>query len=326
MIAPSVADERLIELRNRGFAAQPQVAWKTHGPFVSLLFFVLTIIGVVATGGFFDLIELPNGTFLTGLLAVALAEFLMQRRRFFGTGVESALWIAGSFAFIFALPGPSRAEGLLLFAVASAAAGFRVRNALFGALAVVFVIAYFMSTDFPTAAALIAMAVSMIALVALAREWQRPSTEKLWIALHVIPPITLLTTRTLEPWWAIVYVLLAAVCVAAGLWMRAHTPFIGAAIYATADVTTLAAHDLLPFDREWSLIMGGAALMAASAFIARDLRGRTRGIVVSPEAMTRFDEEMQILATIGAQPATQPHVETDREGGRFGGAGATGDY
>src|SRR5688572_24446751 len=115
--------------QERARAFRRRIGAGYRGLFVALLFFVLTSVGVFA---FYMLTE--NGI-LTAALAIALAEFLIRVRRWFHTGVESALWIGGLFAIVADLPGPPRAEGMLLFAAASAIAGARVRNPLFGALA-----------------------------------------------------------------------------------------------------------------------------------------------------------------------------------------------
>ena len=64
-----------------------------------------------------------------------MAEWLIRQRRFFGTGIESALWIGALFAIIFSLPSSGKPEALLVFAAACAMAGLRVRSAVFGTAA-----------------------------------------------------------------------------------------------------------------------------------------------------------------------------------------------
>jgi hypothetical protein len=264
---------------------------------------------------------------LTAIAAIAMAEYLIRAHRFYGSGVESALWLGGLFCMIFGIPGHGEPEALLLFAAASSAAGLRMRNGLFGALAAAFIISYAIARNQPSIAMTLSIAISLLALLAITREWRRPSTESLWIALLVIPPIVAATGTALKlsPWWVAVYAVAAVACAVTAALLRAHAPSIAAFVYASIAVAMLAAHDLLPFAVEWRLIAGGAVLLAFSAIVSRALRGRSRGIVVSPEALTAFDEEIQMLATLASTPRVEAPAETPG-GGEFGGAGATGRF
>ena len=327
MTGPSVADERALELRARGFDAPMEIAWRRNSMFLSIVFFVLTAIAMIATYGFFKLVDIPGAGFITAAICLALAEWLIRRRYFFGTGIESALWLGGLFAFIFGLPGEGRVEALLLFAAAAAVAGFRVRNALFGALAAAFVIAYVLNKAEAVGAAFVAIAIALTAGVALARRWQRPSTEALFVVLTILPPIAAAfgSVNKLAPWWAGLFAVIAAVMLALGLRLRSHAPLIAAAVNGANAIAILTVHELIPLEPEWRLMIGGATMLAASTAIARSLRGHNRGIVTTPSSLTKIDEELQMLGTVVAQP----HVETQPstpEGGRFGGAGSTGEY
>ena len=327
MNGPSVADERALELRARGFDAPMEIAWRRNSLGLSILFFVLTAIALIATYGFLDLIDLPAPGFITAAICLALAEWLIRTRRFFGTGIESALWLGGLFAFIFGLPGKGRVEALLLFAAAAAIAGLRVRNPLFGALASAFVIAYALDKVEAPGAALTAIVIALTALVALARRWQRPSTEALFFVLTILPPVAaaLGGVKSFAPWWSAVFFAIAAVMLVSGLRLRSHAPLIAVAVNGVIAIAILTVHKLIPFEREWQLMIGGAAMLVASAAIPRSLRGRTHGIVTTPASLTVVDEELQILATVVAQPQVETQPSTP-EGGRFGGEGSTGEF
>ena len=119
--------------------------------------------------------------------------------------------------------------------------------------------------------------------------------------------------------------LAATVLIAAGLRLRAHAPLIAAAVNGVIAIAILAAHDLLPFAPEWQFMLGGAVLLAASALIAREMRGRATGVVITPDSLTRSDDDLQLLATIAAQPQAES-APAAAEGGRFGGAGSTGKF
>lgn len=328
MTGPTVSEERLMELGSRRVATTPLV-WRSNGPMLSLVFFALTCAAIAASWGFLALLfdEAKGTSWLIAVAALVSGEFLIRRRRFFGTGVESALWLGGLFAIIFGLPGEGSVEVLLLFAAASAIAGFRMRNALYGALAVVFVLSYLESRNLGAMAAAAGIGVATIALIALARRWQRPSTEMLWIALLVISPVAaaIAALDHLSVSWSAPFAALSATALVAALTLRHHGALVAAAVNLVIATAILEAHDVLPFERQWRLMIGGAVLLMVSGLVTRLLRNRTGGIVVTPEALTRFDEELQIVGTISLQPRGEAELAEDR-GGRFGGAGATGDY
>src|SRR6266540_1887754 len=121
-------------------------AWRRMSLVAQIVFFVLTIVAIAAAYGFLTLLHLPPGWILA-IVCIVLAEFLIQRHRFWRTGVESALWIGGLYAFIFSLPSSGKPEAILVFVAAAAIAGWRVRNALFGVLALVLATVYLMAKE-----------------------------------------------------------------------------------------------------------------------------------------------------------------------------------
>jgi hypothetical protein len=323
-----VAEERLMELRSRGIAVPP-VPWRTNGVVLAAVFFVLTVAAAIAAWMFLEEITGDNklSSWILAVVSLAFAEYLIRRHHFFGTGVESALWLIGLFCAIFGLPGRGAPEALLLFAAASAIAGLRVRNPLFGALAVIFILSYLDRRAADEWQVVFALGSAGAALGALHREWRRPSTEMLFVALLVIPPLALFEAiGQLSPWWAVVFAIFVALCLLAGFRLRHHAPFIAAGVNAVLAVAILAANELLPFEYEWQLITGGVFLLFVSAVVTRHYRDRTRGIVVTPSALTKFDEELQILGTVGFQPRVEVGAAQPQGGGSFGGGGATGDY
>ena len=168
LAGPSVEEERALTLRARGLPAA-DVPWRANGPVWSLVFFALTLLAIAATFWLLAEFRLPKG-WITGALALIVAEFLIRRGRFFGTGVESALWIGGLYAVIFGLPRSGRPEAMLLMAAASALAGFRMRNAWFGGAAAAFVMAYLHARYAYELAAALGVAVTVVALMALRRD------------------------------------------------------------------------------------------------------------------------------------------------------------
>ncbi|HVS30995.1 MAG TPA: hypothetical protein VMS98_06025 [Thermoanaerobaculia bacterium] len=320
---PSVAEERAMALARKYERFEPQLrtAWRSNGLFVSIVFSVLTLIAVAATFGFFHLLEMPKG-FITAAIAIAVAELLIRRLRFFGTGVESALWLGGLFALIFGLPGEGRAEAILLFAAASFVAGARVRNAWFGALGLVLITAYFALRDLDAVALAFPLALTLMAVVALMREWQRPSTESFFsIAVVVMPAAGAIAGPRLEPGWALFWLVAAAALLVSGLRMRHHALLTASGVAVV--IAAIAGRDVLPWPAEWQLIAAGALLMASAVLATRVLRGRERGIVIAPEAA---GDSLEILATLQLSPTVETVPRQEGRGGSFGGAGASGEF
>lgn len=307
-------------------AAVPPSSWRQNGPVLSFVFFVLTGIGVAALFGLFSLGEFAEG-WITSAICIALAEYLIRRHRFFGTGVESALWIGGLFAMIFGFPGQAKPEALLLFAAAAAVAGLRTRNGWFGAISSAFVIGYFADRHLELWAVVISLLMAVVCLCLLARIWQRPSTERLFVLVLLSAPVVgaIVGFRHLSPIWALVYLAFAAACFGVGMVLRHHAALLAGLVGIA--LAAIAARDVLPWAVEWQLIAAGAVLIAIVTILSGVLRGRTSGIVSTPVDLTPYDEALQIGATITLTPASPAPAPSRREsGGSFGGAGATGEF
>ena len=295
--------------------------WHGYGLLGQIVFFLLTIAGIAA----FYL--LTRSELLTAVLCVGLAEYLIRVRKWFGTGVEAALWIGGVISAVTALPNSNVPEGNLVIAAAAGIAGFRVRNPLFGALAAFFVTLYFERVgDRGTIAAL---AIAGAALIALFRTWRRPSTEWLFIVLLVTMPLA--GWAHADRRWVEVTLLLfaafAAIAFACAVAKRHHAMFAGAA--TAAIVAAAALQQRYGISEELLFAIAGAVLLVGAGTTARFLRGRTHGFVVTPAKLTAFDDDLEALATVAVAPAHSagnPPEGRPQEGGGFGGAGATGDY
>jgi hypothetical protein len=322
MMMPSRAEERAEALARRypQFAQKLQTPWRSNGTLVSLLFFVLTTVAVAASFAFFSLLDLPQG-WLTAALAIAVAEWLIQRRRFFGTGVEAALWVSGLFAFIFSLRGDGKPEALLLFAVASFIAGARVRNAWLAAVALILVVAYLNVKDMRVAALVVALAITIASLLALMREWQRPSTERLFAILSVAMPIVAAVAGpALNVQLSLLWFALSALTLVAGLRVRHHAFLLSAFVSFAIGVAGI--NESIALRDEWKLLLGGALLLASAAIVMRRLRGRGTGLVLDDSAEGR----LEIIATVQLSHPVQPVAQHGAGGGSFGGAGASGDF
>lgn len=304
-------------------AATPEVPWRSHGVILQVVLFGLTCAGLGAFYWLLDEIHVPKPGLLAGCVAIALAELLIRNRRWFGTGVEAALWLGALYAFISELPSSGEPEAYLVLGAAPAIAGIRVRNPLFGALAAIFLVIYFEEKfDLGVLAALV---IATIAVPALLRTWRRPSTEWLWIALAIVTPVAGDFTAD-EVWRNVTIILYSAfglVTLALAIRKRHHALLLSAGVALSIAAIELGRILTIPFEAK--LALGGAALLAGSWIVSRALRDRTTGIVVTPSKLTPFDDAVELAGTVSLpQPEFEP--ARDEGGGKFGGGGATGRY
>jgi hypothetical protein len=342
---PSAAEERA-EALHRLVPAAPETPWRHYGMLLRIVFTVFAAIAVSACFGFFSLLLLPKG-YITAIVAIGVAEWLIRQHHFFRTGVESSLWLCGTLAFIFGLPSQGKVEALLVLAAAAALSGWRMRNAFFGVLAAVLVVAYVAAKWEQTpllvmsAAALTAIA----AALAMRRVWQRPSTERLFAGLALTMPIagyvctvvmrSFRSTYAMSVPTAAILGITAAVLLIAGIVWRDRVLLVSAAF--SIALAGIELRELFDYPAEGKLIGAGVVLIAIAAVLSCALRNATRGLIVTPIATSGYDEAMQIggiiaVAPHGHAPASQSHTGPELAGSSsptdksFGGAGAGGGY
>ena len=343
---PSVAEERAEALRGLPVAGVNATPWRHNGVLLRIVFSLLAAFAVSTLFGFFSLLHMPKGL-LTAALAVGTAEWLIRRHHFFGTGLESALWLCGTFAFIFGLPSSGKVEAILVFAFAAALSGWRTRNAFFGVLAAVLVVAYVAAKwEYGWALTMaVAAFVAIAAALATRRVLQRPSTERLLVGLALAMPVAgylatigqrLFRSRAYAsniP-LAVILVATAFLLLAAGIAWRERALLVSGTISIALAAVEL--HDLFAYPTEAKLIAGGIVVAAIATALARALRGAAGGFVVTPLPRSAYDEAMQIggiiaVAPHGSAPAhehTGPDLAdsagpTDKS---FGGAGSGGGF
>lgn len=330
---PSVADERADAL-HRIVKTAPASPWKSHGLILRIVFFAFTVFAVTAFVGLMHLLGLPQH-FLGAVICIATAETLIYRLRFFGTGIEAALFSAGLVNLILMLPSSGKVEAVLVFALAAAIVGARMRSAIFGTLAAILVIVYFGAkfhvTHWP--AILAAYAISIAAALARTREWERPSTEELFGLMAVSAPVAGYFASAIQSdfgaslAFGVAFSVLAVMLMTIGLTRRDRVVMIAGAV-----ATILAAielRDLFTTPVEVKLMIGGAAVLAIAVALTRLLRDRTRGFVLTPAEPSQLEDAVQMMGTIAAaHPGSASPQPPQREagGGGFGGAGASGDF
>lgn len=322
-------DERVIDAaQEREIVGHFDQPWRTHGLLVQAVFFVLTCVAQAALYALLDTFDVPKPGLVLGVGAIAMAEHLIRRRRWFGTGVEAALWLGAMFALISELPRSGTPESSLVIAAAVAIAAYRVRNPFFGA-GVAGVLVYYAEDRFD-AGVVAALGFGALAMLALLRTWRRPSAETLWTCVAIILPLA--GRLAADPYWIALtiplYAVYGLVALFLGVTRRHHALLLAAAAGLGIAAFDFANRIALP--PEAKLTVGGLVLLLTSWGVSRALRERTAGLVVTQEKLTTLDDALEIAGALATAHATRadPPVDGGRPegGGGFGGAGATGEY
>lgn len=320
-------EQQLIDAETqKAVEAKLKSPWRSHGVIVQAVFFVLTLVAMSTAYGLLHLFSLPGRGIVAGIAFIAVAELLIRGQRWFGTGVEAALWIGGLAGFISELPSSGTPEALLVVAAAFGIAGFRVRNPLFGAVAAILVMVY-AETKWDVGV-VTALVMATLAALALLREWRRPSTEWLFIAMAMTLPVAGLFTADAK-WRTMtigLYAAYGALAFGLGLLKRHHALLLSGA--SGLVIAVIDAAEVLAAPLETKLAAGGGLLLVTAFIVQRALRSKTTGIVVTPASLTRLDDALAIAGALSAPTGARPESSEARpqgEGG-FGGAGATGEY
>jgi MFS family permease len=337
---PSVAEER-------AHAIGAPTAWRYNKTMLRIVYSVLAAVAVLALFGFVAIVFHVVRGVVTAAVAIGVSESLIRKHRFFGTGLESSLWLCGVFAFIFGLPSQGKVEAILVFALAAALSGWRMRNAVFGVLSAILIVAYIAAKWDPEPVPTIAAAcvIAVAAAIAMRRRWSRPSTERLFAGLVLSMPVagylgTVVQNifRSNPPANVSVAIILAAtalVLLIAGIASRDRAILVSA--FFSIVLAIVEVRDLINYPSEAKLIGAGILMIAIAAVLARALRNATRGFVVTPVRVGGYDEAMQIggiisVAPHGSAPASQHHSgpeladsagPTDKS---YGGGGAGGGF
>ncbi len=302
--------------------APADLPWRTHNLLLRCVLFALTLAGAGLMWASISQFDFLKPGLIVGPFAIAMAEALIRFRRWWWTGIEEALWLAGTFSLVSALPESGKPEAMLVLALAAAIPGWRVRNPLMGALAAIFIAQYFEKRfDLGVIAAIV---IASGAVLALLRTWRRPSTEWLWIAIAVVMPIAGRAEADAE-WRDVTIAIYAAFAIGAlllAITRRHHALFVSGGIAAVIAAVDIA--EKIDIRAEGKFAVAGVLLLVGSWLVARALKNKTRGLVTTPAKLTPIDDELQIAATLAMpQQDFDQRMET---GGKFGGAGATGDY
>lgn len=367
---PSPDEERWLEVASRLGAAVSRDAlaertggWRSTGPLARIALFVL---GFVAAALLFGILGFGDAITLlaAGLLAAFAAEWLTVGRRMHASGVEEGLCVAGFLmigAWITTLIGPQpdfaggSVHALILIAVAGAA-GLRLLNPLVTTCAVIAFVYWVASTATAHAldqtigggvtAVVVGCALETLALVLGAREYRRPSHDRMLDWLVATLPIAAYAQHATQDAYdvlnvsggsgtgslatAVLLLALAVALLVAGLRRRRHAPLLGFMGCIGCLAVELRLATSLATET-WLIVYGLAALVAGVA-LDRYLRQPRNG--VTSAALTHREGPLDLLQTAGAAvlahraapDATPPEPGFGPGEGRFGGGGASGSY
>jgi len=303
------------------------LAWRRLPIVMQGVLFVLTLIAVAALYWLSDELTLPKG-WTTLIVCLVVAEVLIQRARFWRTGVESALWIGGLFAFIFSLPDSGKPEAILVFVAAAAIAGWRVRNALFGTLAFVLSTVYLIEKEWPWRAFGFAMLITLIALYALTRIIQRPSTEALWEVAVIVMPVAgyagIKTEGAPDLRVIAMYAVLSALLLSVAIRFRSRVLLLATVV--AASIAAVESRDFVPLSDEMCLIVAGAIALAVATALMRALRNKQTGFVIGAPKPSELQDVLSVAPALLPMHQAESPPGPHPQGGEFGGAGASGDY
>ena len=367
---PTPAEERWIEVVSELATALPRDfmiartgGWRSTGLLARIALFVL---GFVAAALLFGVLGLGDriNLLIAGLIAVLVAEWLTVGRRLHASGIEEGLGVAGFVligAWITTLIVPEvefigGTPHTLVLIAAAGAAGLRRLNPLVTTCAVLVFVHWSGSTT--AAHALDAVighgvttfglgcALAAIALALGAREFRRPSHDRMLDWLVAVLPIA--AYAQYARWSAfdptevagglgthrLLIIALLLALAAAMLWIglrrRRHAPlwgFLGCLVGLAVEL-----HGALAIATEAWLILCGLVALAAGVALERYLRQPRNG--VTSAALTTREGPIDLLQIAGAAllakrtgPEAPPTESTfEGGGGKFGGGGASGNY
>lgn len=332
MIWPSVAEERGLALKKLGLPGDAG-PWKRYRLHVQIAFFILTLIGISAFS-VLTFVDRSVGSLINAVIVIVLAEVLIAVNRFFATGVETALWLAGGTYILVALPHTGSKEGILVVGAIFAIAGARLLNPFIGGLAAMSIVVYAaLINATPLQSALVAIAMALVAAAAQLVEWQRRSVEQLFQTIAILAPLAGVIAAEFgsspnHQSIAVVYIIASAIILALGVAARSRALLLSGAIHAA--IAAYEASVLSDAPAEAKLIAAGVVVVGIAVVLSRILRKNTTGFVTTESSLTGYDEVMQIAGAIHTTPNAPAEQPTgggfQGGGGNFGGGGASAGY
>ncbi|MCM2311620.1 MAG: hypothetical protein NDI84_09460 [Steroidobacteraceae bacterium] len=367
---PSPAEERWLTVASRLGAAVSRTAlpersggWRSTGPLARIALFVLGIVATVLLAAIFGLGD-ETPLLIAGVTATLAGEWLTVQKRLHASGIEEGLCVAGFLLIglwitIVTRPATGVSYGPaheLVLIAAVGAAGLRRLNPFVTTCAVIALVHWAGSTAIGQSldqsagrgmtAFVLGCAFAAIALALGAREFHRPSHDRMLDWLVATLPVAVYAQRSLRGFDALtnpagvigtgrlatvaLLVALGTAMLVTSLRRRRHAPLLG--FLGCVACLAVEVRAFIPVSAETWLIVCGLVALIVGVTLDRYLRQPRNG--VTSAALTDREGPLDLLQTAGAAllaqraaPATAP---TDSAytpgGGRFGGGGASGNY
>jgi hypothetical protein len=331
--------------------------WKAATSLTRCMFFVLGVFAAGLIAAVFALLHVSSFLFVTGVILVASAEWLILRRRLFGAGIEEALELVGSLMIALQSVGLSVASVeiriSLIVATVLLAAGLRLLNPFFINLSF---IALTCAIDFAgvhhsvstlaavTLASSFCLAVAWVALYINRIQFRRPFYDQmlnwlivtmplaayLWIESDSGSRVTIESLRAAPLGRVLPALMLTTFGLAAlivGIRRRSHAPIIAFMICVGCVAYEL--RNLTALSLQVKLICWGSVALLLTLGLDRYLRTPRRGITSAKFAESNGSLDLLQLAgasTLAPQSAQHPDAQFKGGGGGGGGGGASGTY
>lgn len=350
---------RLGATSNTTWLLERSGGWKTVSILTRCAFFVLGVVAAALAAAFCWSLHLPVPMAVAGIVSIVAGETLITKRKFFGVGIEEGLEVTGLILIIAQVMDSTDTYNettlSLWIAIGMALVGIRLLNALITTAAAVVLSFTVYSTithsgstglyeyqSARTLAGAFCFAIATATLVASAKQFRRPSIDRMldWlvIAMPVVGyfwllrynptgltlPILRNNTLAVLPLAAIVLFGVAALVI--GLQRRRHAPVfaamlsVGCVAYELRSITGLAL--------ELRLILWGSVALLVTLGLIAYLREPRNGITSNeiasgPEALSLLE-----LAGVSSLTPAASTAKPDYQGagGSFGGGGASGKY
>jgi hypothetical protein len=357
--------DREQQLRDAPWLAKQIGGWTRATLISRCAFFILGVFASALVAAVLDLLHVTHFLLVSGPILILAAEWLIRRKRLFGSGIEEALELSG--ILMIALQGLSSnaSEDIkfwLLAGVALLVAGIRLLNPLFvmlsaAALSVALYHASVHGFASPMSASMqglpslifasrISAAFCLVlacgALYLQRHQWPRPSIDEMFSWLIVSMPLGAylwitnaafgLTLDSLHHSALskilplLILMLFALTALTVGIRRRGHAPIIAFMICIGCVAHEL--RDLTHLPLQTKLILGGCVALLCMLGLDAYLRRPRRGITSNRLQQSLEPSDLVHLAGVsGLSPQAITTVAPFKGGGGdFGGGGASGSY
>jgi hypothetical protein len=331
-----------LKVRNHPWITQRTGGWSATSFIARCAFFVLGLVAGGLTGAVFEMLSRGAALLAAGVTLIVAAEWLIVSKRLFHSGVEEALWAAGSLALAVHFVPSGGERGLsVAVALALAAAAVRLLNPLLmtlafaaASLAIELVGGHRVwgGHDVAIAASVFCYGTGAIALLLARIQFSRPCHDHMLNWLMVIMPLCgfLWLAAQLAPavrvGTGLASGVFALVALIVGIRRRSHAPLL--ACMASLGCVAYQLRDLTPLPLKLKLILWGSVALLGALGLDRYLRAPRRGI--TSRQLGEGTAALDLLQWIGAgalAPKTAPPTAPFKGGGgTFGGGGAGGSY